>query len=289
MAMGDAMWKSVATTLVLVGGFFVLASAPAPAAESLCKPSGRPAGTLGVVALSGKNTFGAGGKRAGGGNAIDYLAPLKSAIRAAGFKLSAPEMPWSRDHVYDRSYEEAMDEIGRAAATLEAEGATRIVVAGHSLGANAALGYGALKGGVAGLIVLAPGHNPDLEGFYKRVEGSVAKARGMVAAGKGGETAEFEDFNQGGVGMVRTTAARYLSYFDPAGHAVIPRNAAALPPGTPLLWVLPKEDPLSHLGRNYAFAKAPRNPLNRFVTVSGGHLQAPSEAAHVVVAWLKCL
>jgi pimeloyl-ACP methyl ester carboxylesterase len=183
-----------------------------------------------------------------------------------------------------------MDVVAEAAHELRAHGAERIVVGGHSLGANATLGYAVLRDDVVGVVVLSPGHFPDLRGSQERVQASIAKAHAMVVAGKGDEAALFEDLNVGRMGDVRTTGANYLSYWDPDGHAVMARNAAALPPGTPLLWVVGEDDPLAkRVGRDYAFAKAPPHPLNRYFVVSGGHLEAPAVAAPDVVGWLKCL
>jgi len=48
-------------------------------------------------------------------------------------------------------------EIDRAVANLKDKGASKIVVGGHSLGANAALGCGARREGLAGILAIAPG------------------------------------------------------------------------------------------------------------------------------------
>jgi pimeloyl-ACP methyl ester carboxylesterase len=258
--------------------------------NAACAPSGHDPHKIGIVLLHGKHTFSLTGMGNRQPPSFDAkISSLGSALRAKGYRVAMPEMPWTRDHVYDATYEEAMDRIASAVAKLKAEGAERIVVAGHSLGGNAALGYAALKGGIAGVIALAPGGDPGLRGFRARVAESVARAHAMVEAGQGNKRTSFDDVNMGYTGSVSTTAERYLSYFDPAGNAVIPRNVARLPAGTPLLWVAAEEDPLSRLGEDYAFTKAPPSPLSRYVTVPGGHQDAPKSAIAIVVAWLNCL
>jgi pimeloyl-ACP methyl ester carboxylesterase len=82
--------------------------------------------------------------------------------------------------------------------------------------------------------------------------------------------------------------AAYLSMFDPDGPAVIPRNAAALQ-GVPLLWVVGEFDPIFARGRDYAFARAPKNARSRYIEVAAGHLAAPRVARTQVVEWLKSL
>lgn len=278
--------------LALVALLSSFGSREAMAQGVACTPSGHDPGRLGVVLLHGKSTFSTSGRagRFAYTPAFNrHISSLATALQGAGFRVVMPEMPWSTYHIYDRTYEQAMDEIAAAAAKLKAEGAEHIVVAGHSMGGNAALGYAALKGGVAGVITLAPGGDPANPRFRAAVESSVARARAMVTAGKGEKQAVFDDLNMGQTGTVVTTAAQYLSFFDPDGNAVIPRNAARLPAGTPLLWVVAEDDPLSSLGREYAFAKAPPNPLSQYVVVPGSHLLAPDSAISVVIAWLKCL
>jgi dienelactone hydrolase len=62
-----------------------------------------------------------------------------------------------------------MEEIDRAVARLKSQGAKKIVVAGQSFGANAAIGYGARRDGLAAIMAIAPGHVPERPMFAKRV------------------------------------------------------------------------------------------------------------------------
>lgn len=253
---------------------------PLRADEVACKPSGHHPSTTGVVLLHG---------------ALDpsnLIMPLRNKMAAAGFRVAMPEMPWSETREYNRTYQQAMDEITAAAAPLRQKGAARIVVGGFSYGSNAAVGYAALRGGVAGVMVISPGLLPDDPGFFKIIEPGVAKARQMVEAGLGDKFDIFKDVAQwhGSTAGAYTTAKNYLSYFDPMGDAVIPKNIMRVGPGIPLLWIIGKDDPESMaLGRAYAFDKAKPNPLSRYLVVPGGHINTPATGANAVVAWLKCL
>lgn len=271
--------------LGFVGAVSATAADPRAPHPGDCTPSGADPGKLGVILMHGKMTFSLSARR-GYGAPPDRLAEIKSAIRNAGFKLASPQMPWTQDRVYSSSYGEMLGQIAGVAAELKAQGAERIVVGGHSMGANAAIGYAAQKGNVVGVIAIAPGHFPGAPGFQRATGESVAKARAMVASGHGDEQASFVDSNMGQHDTVRTTAAHYLSFFDPDGAAVIPKNVSRL--RAPVLWVVAEDDPLGRLGETY-FAKVPPNPLSRYLVVPGGHLEAPGEAASAVVAWLKCL
>lgn len=93
------------------------------------------------------------------------IGKLASALKGAGFLVVAPDMPWSRSRGFDKTYEETMAEIDDAVERLKEAGATKIVVGGHSIGANAALGYGARREGLAGVTVIAPDHVVELTEF----------------------------------------------------------------------------------------------------------------------------
>ncbi|MGI9102177.1 MAG: lipase family alpha/beta hydrolase [Terriglobales bacterium] len=283
-AVSSARWAALLTIAVV-------AATSVAAGQTACTPSGQDPHKVGIVLLHGKNTFIPAGmvSRVRAARSDERVLPLAKALRAQGYRVVLPEMPWSSDHVYDISYDEAMDKIAAEVAKLKAAGAEKVVVIGHSMGGNAALGYGALKSGEAAIIAIAPGVDPAGKRFRAHAAESVETARAMVAEGKGGKKATFDDFNAGEKGTVTTTAEHYLSYFDPDSHAVIPRNVAKLAAGTPLLWVAAQDDPLTQLGEDYAFSKAPANPFNRYVIVPGRHQDAPVASVETVIAWLKCL
>ena len=231
---------------------------------------------LGVVFLHGKGVW---------AGAFDGGIPAE--LEADGAVAAAPEMPWSISRMYGATYEEAMREIDAAVAGLKGKGATRIVIIGHSLGANAAIGYAARRHGVAAVVALSPGHLPETAEMRAHTADAIADARGLVAAGEMSRRI-WPDRIQGIPTLARATPAIYLSMFDPDGPAVIPRNAAALH-GVPLLWVVGRFDPIFARGRDYAFSRAPGNPKSRYIEVSAGHLAAPWVARSQVVEWLKSL
>jgi pimeloyl-ACP methyl ester carboxylesterase len=212
---------------------------------------------------------------------------IPSALEADGAVTAKPEMPWSLFRMYGATYDEAMREIDAAVNGLKAKGASRIVVIGHSLGANAAIGYAARHPDVAAVVAMSPGHLPETDEMRDRTADALAKARALAVSG---ETSRrmWPDRVQGIPTLAMASPTVYLSMFDPNGPAVIPRNAAALQ-GVPLLWVVGESDPIFARGRDYAFARAPKNARNRYVEVSAGHLAAPWVARSQVVEWLKSL
>jgi pimeloyl-ACP methyl ester carboxylesterase len=212
---------------------------------------------------------------------------IPAALEAEGAVAVSPEMPWSFSRIYGATYEEAMREIDAAVAGLKGRGATRIVIIGHSLGANAAIGYAARRHGVAAVVALSPGHLPETAEMRASTADAIVKARALVAAGEKSRRI-WPDRVQGFPTFATASPAVYLSMFDPDGPAVIPKNAAALH-GMPLLWVVGDSDPIFARGRNYAFSRAPGNPKSRYIEVLAGHLTAPRVARTQVVEWLKSL
>jgi pimeloyl-ACP methyl ester carboxylesterase len=230
----------------------------------------------GVVFLHGKGVW---------AGAFDGGIP--AALEAEGAVAVSPEMPWSLWRIYGATYEEAMREIDTAVAGLKARGATRIVIIGHSLGANAAIGYAARRHGVAGVVALSPGHLPETAEMRARTAEAIAQAHALLAAGEKSRRI-WPDRIQGIPTFATASPAVYLSMFDPDGPAVIPKNTTALH-GVPLLWVVGDSDPIFARGRDYAFSRAPKNPKSRYIEVSAGHLTAPWTARAQVIEWVKSL
>lgn len=241
---------------------------------------GSPLAGVGLVFLHGK------GGRPGGN-----IAGLASELQAQGAVVVTPSMAWSGTRgtvtAYDVTFEQALGEIDRAIAQLRAKGARKIVVAGHSLGANAAIAYAARKpNGLAGIMALAPGHTPER---FRRSEilQSVGEARALVARGAGATRDIYPDLNSGQTSRVPGTAQAWLSFFDPDGSAVMPKNAARL--SLPLLYVIGTSDMLHAEGRDYVFARAKPHPQSRYVEVRAGHFDTPDAAKADVIAWLRTL
>jgi pimeloyl-ACP methyl ester carboxylesterase len=255
----------------LVLGFCALAA--------LCAGSARGAGlqSLGVVYLHGKG---------GWPGALD--GGILKSLQEEGARVAVPEMPWSLRRKYAATYEKAMAEIDAAVAGLKAAGATRIAVIGHSLGANAAIGYAARHPDLAAVVALAAGHLPESDGLRRHTREAIAHAKQLVAAGKGDVPQHFPDLAQGLPFPATATATVYLSMFDPDGPAVIPKNAAAMGP-VPFLWVVGTLDPIYRRGRDYAFTAGAKNPKSRYVEVFAGHLTTPLAARKQVIDWLKSL
>jgi len=229
--------------------------------------------TIGVVLMHGNTDSPSG-----------TIALLATAMENAGYLVERPEMCWSYRRRRDRAFLDCLEELEAPIARLRHRGADAIVVAGMSWGGTAALAFGARHPDLAGIIALAPAAAERLVTVSPRIAQSVAEAKAMAAVGRGDQRASFNDQNVRGPFQVDTTAAVYLSFFDPNGPANMLDNTSRL--REPLLWVAGTADH-SQPGPGYAFSHAPANPLNRYVTVSADHLGTPTAAREAVLAWMQ--
>lgn len=232
---------------------------------------------LGVVLLHGK-----------GGMPTSMIEGLSESLRKEGVLVDAPELPWSARRIYDATYEQAMSEIDTAVERLKQAGAKNIAVIGHSLGANAAIGYAARRPGLHAVVALAPGHLPEAWALRIRTKSAIARAKQLIAAGHGDVPTSFPDLAQGIPFSIKATPVVYVSMFDPEGPAVMPKNAAAMEP-VPFMWVVGVADPMILHGKDYAFGPGAKNPKSKYMVIPGMHLSTPFQARSAIISWLKGL
>lgn len=247
----------------------------------LVLPTNTPAAehTTGIVVLHGK-----------WGSPHQQISSFAAGLRDAGFLVLTPEMPWSGRRLYDTGIDGAMTEIDRAVATLRSQGAKKIVVAGHSLGAMAVLRYCGSRQ-VDGLMLLAPGHSPEGKGFRQKTADDVAKAQELVSNGKPDSLIRVSDLNNGGRRKdIMTTARIYLDYFDPNGPMNSRNNGGLIRPGIPVLWIVGshEEEGLRLSGEKIKESFAPDTNMT-VRTVDADHLQTPYYALTPAIDWLTAL
>jgi pimeloyl-ACP methyl ester carboxylesterase len=212
------------------------------------------------------------------------MLPLARDLETRGYLVSNAEMAWSGRRLYDVDYPAALKEIEQQVHRLRANGAKRVVVAGQSMGSNAAVAYASSGFDFDGLVILSPGHFPE-GGMGKRLRPSLERARSMVAANRGAESESFDDINQGKQRSLKMTAGIYVSYFDPNGLGAITKNIKKFSKPVPVLLVIGTDDPF------YPEAKAmsdsaPANAASRYVVLNTDHFNMPNVVAAEFVKWL---
>ncbi|MCG8548572.1 MAG: alpha/beta fold hydrolase [Alphaproteobacteria bacterium] len=234
---------------------------------------------IGVVLMHGKG---------GTNRPLSPVGKLKADLESAGYAVVTPELPWSRERQYADTIEAAFEEIDQAVRGLRDQGAQKIVIAGHSLGANMAIAYGTQRSEVTGIIAIAPGHIPDSKKWRKLFADNVAKAKEMIVDGRGAAYAEFTDRNQGRASTINVRANVYISYFDPAGLAAMRKTVSHIKPDTSVLWIIEESKKDKFAGRK-TFNKIAKGAKRHYAVVDSTHRDAPEESASTIISWLKNL
>lgn len=238
---------------------------------------------LGVILMHGKQST-ASDSRSG-------LPSIASTLKGAGHVVILPSMPWSTGswEKINVTVDQVFDQLDAYAAQLRAQGATRIVVGGHSLGANIALSYAVERATVAGVVMAGPGHSPN--GLYRTDAGkkSIDRAAELVRSGHGADSFSGVDSNQGSNITMTTTVAVYASWMNPRGKASMNFQAPRLPAGIPLFMAVAEKDPAFAYAKSAYFDPAAKNPYSKFVTVGGDHVTTPFAASKQIVDWINGL
>jgi pimeloyl-ACP methyl ester carboxylesterase len=153
------------------------------------------------------------------------LIPVHAEMQKQGYLVDFAEHPCALNRVFKTTYESNIESVRAGVERLKAQGATRIHLVGHSIGANLALYYATLYNNFASLVLLAPAHNTHFAKFIQWSNWSREKARKLVEEGRGNELNDFVDINMTDAYIVQGTAVGYLSYYDPQGNSVMPKNA----------------------------------------------------------------
>lgn len=201
--------------------------------------------------------------------------------------FKAIEMPWSQRRGYEKSYPEAIEEIAMEVQAFRQQGYKKVVIAGHSFGANAALAYMAVKGDADAILGLAPGHSPLFmyrQGMNKE---AITKARELVKENKGNEKVRFDDLNQTNTRSFNLPAVTFLSYFDPEGLGVMSVSAKGFKRSVPVMLVVGTRDPALNFTKSAIFPSLPDDPQNKLIIVDADHGSTEAAAVPYAIEWLK--
>lgn len=250
---------------------FAIALALAPAAQAQDK--------IGVVLLHGKQTP---APTAAG------LGVISSSLEGKGAVVVVPSMAWGAGwQTINITVEDAFAQIDGYVAQLRAKGASRIVVGGHSLGANVALSYAVNRGNVAGVVMAAAGHNPRYSySSNETIRKDIDRAAELVKAGQGGQSFTGRDSNQGSNITMTTTAAVYLSWMNSRGLASMQVQAPNLPASVPILVVMGEKDPGIGFVESQIYKPAAKNPYSKYLTNGANHVQTAEASSKQIVDWI---
>jgi pimeloyl-ACP methyl ester carboxylesterase len=240
-------------------------------------PLAQAEGKTGIVLMHGKD--GTAKPQSPIGELIEFLK--------TDFLVDAPDMPWSRSNGLNKTLEESFKDIDLAVERLKSAGASKIVIGGHSMGAAAALAYATQRSDLAGVLMIAAGHRPDL--WARKNMSALENARALIASGNPKDRVDINDKDQGKLFTRSVAADVAVSWFDPDGLVVMQNSAGKLKEGTPVLFIIGEDDFLRPTGESLIFNKFPSHPKSAYVVVSGGHKQTPGIGKSEIADWMKKL
>lgn len=224
----------------------------------------------------------------GQGESPSQVADLVSALQRENVLVVAPELPWSGRRSYDRSATDADAQVDAAISGLRDQGARRVYLIGHSLGASYALRYGS-RPGVNGIVAIAPNHAPESPLYITSFANEVRRARELIAQGKPQAILEFLDLHWGSLRTRATATARsFLSYFDAAGPMNMTRNVQALRPDVLVLWIVPLGgDRGARQSALDLYKSLPYNAGSRLVELPVDYRNVTSASVPTIVDWMQ--
>ncbi len=233
-------------------------------------------GEIGVVLMHGK-----------GGAPTGVVKELAASLEEQGGRVANLEMPWSSHREYDASVSDAVKQVDDAIAALRSKGVKKVFVAGHSQGGVFAFYYASQRP-VDGVIGIAPGGNAAATVVRDALGATVERARKLVAEGKGDEKGTFSDWESSrGKNDVHTTAAIYLTWFDPDGAMNQMNAERGIDPEVPVLFIAPKGDyPGLKRFKSQMFDALPPNPKTRMYEPDTSHIGAPAASRSEIWRWM---
>lgn len=209
-------------------------------------------------------------------------------MKARGYQVIAPIMPWSELRGYTGSRTDGLQIINAAVKALPTR---RVVVIGHSMGAMAVMQYGAgrLPAKVAGLVVVAAGHDPgNADKLRIATEAGADRACELVKQGKGKQRGNYRDINAGSTYDISATADYYCSYYSAYRYPDsmrVPRSIKV-----PVFMISGKDDRLTFVYlHKEMFATLPHNVKNKYQVLSGGHLDVLYRHTAAISKWIESL
>jgi hypothetical protein len=136
---------------------------------------------------------------------------------------------------------------------------------------------------------MAPGGDVSNRVFRENLGASVARARGLVAEGKGNEPARLEDYEGArGTYTIVAVPAAYVTWFDTEGAMNMGHAARRASPRIPILWIVGRgERPGLRKVNIPLFSSLPDNPLTRLYEPDADHTGTPTASADEIVRWTR--
>jgi pimeloyl-ACP methyl ester carboxylesterase len=218
------------------------------------------------------------------------LNALHDRLKSESYIVDYVDYPWAKSREYDLKFEDSVIEVEQAINRVQAKGATRINLVGHSLGANLLLYYATLRNDFDNLILLCPAHNTHLDRFKFMVSWSLDHAAEQLRIGND-VPQPYVDYQFRKIEVHYFKPSMYQSYFDSVrGKCNMAINARNMIPGINLLVVIGAADVSTETTEDTVFTPAVKTPQSKIITIPDGtHENVPGKVFDNISDWIKTL
>lgn len=211
------------------------------------------------------------GKGSGPNYPACAMIPLYNQMVADGLLVDYVSHSWGQGKLYTQPFEHCIPDIHQGIGRLVRQGATRIHIVGHSLGANVAFFYATQYTNFASIVSLAPAHNTHLAKFNHWSLWSRNKAKSLIDSGTDAP-ADFIDVAMTEVYITQGVPSAYLSYLNPEGNTVMTRNVRRFIQPANLFIASGSNDPTQIDVDRLIYAPALKTNVSRFLQTNDGHI-----------------
>ena len=188
---------------------------------------------------------------------------------------------------YDQTYEDLLYTLANKIKEYRQQGFKKIILIGHSLGANCTLAYQSVYGDADVLVCLAPGHSP--ERTYKeqkKRQYQILKAQTNIATDLEQTPITFNDINGENTLDVTVPSSIFYSYFNPDGLANMLITSKKIKTNHPTLYIEARSDHC-YRGPKEIFDNLPMHPASCYILINANHITVIEKAKKNIIEWLK--
>lgn len=217
------------------------------------------------------------------------LRLLEKRLLKENFQIDKPIMAWSRHKKYDQSYYDVLKDLSdKIKKYKQQSNIQKIILMGHSIGANACFAYQAEYNDADAIVAITPGHYPEYFIRNHRHEYLIKKVEDKINKNLNKEIIKFEDINCHHKRTFELEAEIFYSYFNPQGLGNMSKSVSRIKKNIPVLYI---EGATDHVktGPDHIFSKLPYHQHNRYKILKNNHTDTPEASKDLIVEWLNSL
>lgn len=213
---------------------------------------------------------------------------LEKLLISKNYTVKKLDMPWGKYRNYDQSYDDALHELKTKIEEHQRAGFKKIILIGHSLGANACFAYQSKYNDADAIIAIAPGHRPEHLFGNNQYQQWLRIAKRNIDTGQGEQLISFEDINSGYKKTFNIMSKVFYSYYCPTGLGNMTSAVSKIKKSVPVLYIEARTDTV-RLGPEYVFFRLPKNSYNSYKLVESNHIDCVKASKNLIMEWLKDL